>query len=87
MYRKGGPQFETTIENVGLEKHFYGKVGEISADEEITQLESGYAGLINGLRSEPDGARADSKRVLDFVAHLTIRTKQLREFFASPLNI
>ncbi len=81
VYRKGGPQFETTIENVGLEKHFYGKVGEISADEEITQLESGYARLIDELRSEPDGARAGSKQVSDFVAHLTIRTKQLREFF------
>lgn len=81
VYRKGAPQFETTIENVGLEKHFYGKVGEISADEEITQLESGYARLIDELRSEPDGARADSKQVSDFVAHLTIRTKQLREFF------
>jgi hypothetical protein len=81
VYRKGGPQFETTIENVGLEKHFYGKVGEISADEEITQLESGYARFIDELRNEPDGARVDSKYVSDFVAHLTVRTKQLREFF------
>lgn len=81
VYRKGGPQFETTIENVGLEKHFYGKLGEISADEEITQLESGYARLIDELRSEPDGTCADSKQVSDLVAHLTIRTKQLREFF------
>ena len=81
VYRKGGTQFETTIENVGLEKHFYGKVGEISADEEITQLESGYAKLIDELRKEPHGARVDSKQVSDFVAHLTVRTKQLREFF------
>jgi Protein of unknown function (DUF4238) len=81
VYRKGGPQFETTVENVGLEKHFYGKVGEISADERITQLESGYARLIDELRNEPDGSRVDSKQVSDFVAHLTIRTKQLREFF------
>ena len=81
VYRKGGIQFETTIENVGLEKHFYGKVGEISADEEITQLEGDYARLIFDLRNKPDGARADSKQVSDLVAHLTIRTKQLREFF------
>jgi hypothetical protein len=81
VYRKGGPQFETTIENVGLEKHFYGKVGEISADEEITQLEGDYARLIDDLRNKPHGAPADRKQVSDFVAHLTVRTKQLREFF------
>ena len=78
VYRKGGIQFETTIENVGLEKHFYGKAGETSADEEITQLEGGFARLIADLRNKPDGACADSKRVSDLVAHLTIRTKQLR---------
>jgi hypothetical protein len=66
---------------VGVEKHFYGKVGEISADEEITQLEGDYARLIDDLRNKPDGACADSKQVSDLVAHLTIRTKQLREFF------
>jgi len=81
VYRKGGRQFETTIENVGLEKHFYGKVGEISADEEITQLEGSFARLIDKLRREPDGARVDNKQVSDFVAHLTARNKQLREFF------
>lgn len=81
VYRKGGIQFETTIENVGLEKHFYGKAGETGADEEITQLESGFARLIDNLRDQPDGAPVDSKEVSDLVAHLTIRTKQLREFF------
>lgn len=81
VYRKGGVQFETTIENVGLEKHFYGKAGGISADEEITHLKSGYARLIDELRNEPDGELEDGRQVSDFVAHLTIRTKQLREFF------
>jgi len=79
VYRKDGTSFETTIENVGLEKYFYGKVGELSADEEITQLESGYARLIAGLRN--DGASVDSKQISNLVAHLAIRTKQLRESF------
>jgi len=38
VYRKGDLNLKTTIEKVGLEKHFYGKVGEISADEEITSV-------------------------------------------------
>src|SRR5207249_10949593 len=45
------------------------------------QLEGGYAKLITELRNEPDGAHVDSKQVSDFVAHLTARTKQLREGF------
>src|ERR1051325_10232778 len=81
VYRKGGNHFETTVENVGLENYFYGKPGEISADEEITKIEGGYAQLTTQLRNEPDGARVTDLRVPDFVAHLTVRTKQLREFF------
>jgi len=81
VYRKGGPYFETTIENVGLEKHFYGKSGEVSADDEITQLEGGFAQLINQLRDCRNGTEADGESVSSFVAHLSVRTKQLREFF------
>ncbi|HKO96804.1 MAG TPA: DUF4238 domain-containing protein [Pyrinomonadaceae bacterium] len=81
VYRKGGTHFETTLENVGLENYFYGKAGETSADEEITKIEGGYSQLTNALRCEPDGTRVADLRVADFVAHLTIRTKQLREFF------
>jgi len=39
VYRKDGKPFETNIEKISVEKHFYGKEGEISADEEITDLE------------------------------------------------
>jgi hypothetical protein len=81
VYRKGGPYFETTIDNVGLEKHFYGKSGQLSADEEVTQLEGGFAQLINQLRDYRNGTEVDSESVSTFVAHLSVRTKQLREFF------
>jgi len=81
VYRKGGKHFETTLENVGLENYFYGKPGETSADEEITKIEGAYAQLTTALRNEPDGTRVADLPVADFVAHLTIRTKQLREFF------
>lgn len=83
VYRKSGQHFETTIENVGLEKHFYGREGEINADDVITQVEGDYARLVKALRELPDGAEVVDERVFEFVTHLTIRTKQLREFFRS----
>jgi hypothetical protein len=81
VYRKGGERFETTVENVGVEKHFYGKQTEISADDVITNLEGGYATLVKDLRDQPDGAEMRHAEISEFVTHLIIRTKQLREFF------
>ena len=79
VYRKGNTPFETKIENISVEKHFYGKEGEISADDEITSLESGYAHLIDTLRGEKDNTQISDPRVANFAAHLSIRTKHLRE--------
>jgi hypothetical protein len=80
VYRKLQEPFETTVENVGLEKHFYGKSGELSADDVITNLEGGYANLVSALRATADGDEVCDARVPEFITHLTIRSKQLREF-------
>jgi|SRR5829696_1855305 len=80
-YRKGGKPFETNIEKISVEKHFYGKEGELSADNEITNLESGYADLIDTLRGENDGTHVSDPKVASFIAHLIIRTKNLRQSF------
>jgi hypothetical protein len=81
VYRKSGQNFETTVENVGLEKHFYGRDGEISADEIITDVEGDYAKLVKRLREQTDGTEVHDERVSELVTHLSIRTKQLRESF------
>jgi hypothetical protein len=81
VHRKSKPAFETTIENVSVEKHFYGKEGELSADNEITDLESGYAYLIDSLRQQKHGTYISDPLISDFIAHLSIRTKHLRESF------
>jgi hypothetical protein len=81
VYRKGSRPFETKIENISVEKHFYGKEGELSADDEITSLEGGYAYLIDTLRGKKDGTQVSDPEVANFVAHLSIRTKHLRESF------
>ncbi|MGH9970586.1 MAG: DUF4238 domain-containing protein [Pyrinomonadaceae bacterium] len=79
--RKGTKPFETTVENVSVEKYFYGKQGELSADGKITELEAGYARLINEIRGMGDSNQVIDPALPDFVAHLVVRTKQLRQFF------
>lgn len=37
--RKDGSPFEASTRDVSVEKYFYGKEGNISADEEITAIE------------------------------------------------
>jgi hypothetical protein len=81
VYRKTGNPFETTVENIGLEKHFYGRNGGLSADNVITEIEGDYAGLVTELRAQSDGVEVKDESVSGFVTHMTIRTKQTREFF------
>ena len=45
-YLKGLEPREITTENVGLEKQFYGKAGELSVDNDITDLEDMFAPVI-----------------------------------------
>lgn len=78
LYQKDKEPCEANIKNIGVARNFYGKEGEISADEEITYLESGYAKLIDKLRSSYIKEVHDSK-LPEFVAHLCVRTKHLRD--------
>jgi hypothetical protein len=81
VHGKSNPAFETTIENISVEKHFYGKTDEVSADDEITDLEPSFAYLIDSLRQEKHGFCISDPLISDFIAHLSIRTKQIRESF------
>lgn len=38
VYRKEGKVFEANTLNVSVEKHFYGKTGELNVDDEIRIL-------------------------------------------------
>ena len=87
VYRKGLEPFETKTENVGLEKHFYGKEGELSVDDEITDLEPTFAAVIRESRDKPDGYQISDPNIADFVGHLSIRTKHLRDSFIDMAEI
>lgn len=77
--RKGQNAFECSTSNIGLETHFYGKAGELSADDAITAIEPEFARSIDDLRHRDDGYQVSDEKVLQFIVHLTARTKHLRD--------
>lgn len=82
VYRKGAATpFEANITKVGVEKHFYGKDGELNVDDEITGIEGEFAAAIDALRKQDDGYKVTDENVIGFVVHLTSRTKHLRDTF------
>lgn len=81
VYRRDGRVFETNIVNVGVEKYFYGKDGELNVDDEITDIERGFAILLDQLRRKESGQEISDHKIPDFVGHLSSRTKHLRDSF------
>lgn len=79
VYRKEGKVFETNIINVGVEKHFYGKEGELNVDDEITDVERGFAILLDELRRKDNAYEIQDPKMAEFVGHLSGRTKHLRD--------
>ncbi|HEV2864234.1 MAG TPA: DUF4238 domain-containing protein [Pyrinomonadaceae bacterium] len=79
VFRKEAKPFESNIVNVGVEKHFYGREGELNADDEMTSIESGFAISLDVLREQGDGYRIVDEKVIEFIVHLTARTKHLRD--------
>jgi hypothetical protein len=78
VYRKGKVPFESNIINVGVEKDFYSE-DDSTVDEKITDAEIGYAELINELRTFKKTVKINEKMLPDFIAHLEIRTRNVRE--------
>src|SRR5262249_101170 len=64
---------EINIKNIGAERDFYGH----ELDARITDLETGFAPLAETLRS-CDGP-IDIRETAELVAHLTLRTRALRQ--------
>ena len=85
VYRKDATGDEINTKNVGVERFFYGKPGEVSVDDEITDLESEYSPLLDELRSK-SGQVSDS-RLPGLIAHLCTRTRYLRKSFADTTDL
>jgi hypothetical protein len=80
VYRKGQAPFESNIINVGVEKDFYSE-DDSTIDEKITDVERGYADLITELRRIKKSELINKELLPNFIAHLEIRTRNVRESF------
>jgi len=80
MYRKNAAPCEPSTVDVGVEDKFY-RHGELDVDPAITEREGRFAACINELRRKPDGFLVADPTLLEFVVHLTSRTKHLRDSF------
>ncbi|MDP2047225.1 MAG: DUF4238 domain-containing protein, partial [Deltaproteobacteria bacterium] len=81
VYPRNSPPVEANIRKVCVEKHFYGKQGELSVDEDITKFENEYAPLLDELREYPERIEIIDPRVPILITHLITRTKHIREIF------
>lgn len=80
LHRKGQKGIELNIRNVAAEQYFYGKPDETDLDERITHFETVLARLVDDLRVRPrTNEPVSDERIPTLVAHLALRTRQLRE--------
>ena len=84
LYRKGAQGVELNTANVAVEQYFYGRPDETDLDKRITDLENDLARLIDNMRNVTSGReRVTDDRVPFLVAHLSFRTRHLRESVSS----
>ena len=83
MHRKDGAVIEVNIKNVSVGKDFYGK----DADDEITKIEGAFGALMNELRAYSESGPVNDVRVPRLVAHLSVRTRQLRQTLMEAVDI
>jgi len=82
VYRKNATPFQANINNINVEKYFYGKSGNLNADDEITDVEKyKLAPLINEIRDGICDFEKSKTEIGGLVAHFSIRTKLVREGF------
>lgn len=81
VYPRNSPPVEANIRKVCVEKHFYGKEGELCVDGDITKFESEYAPFLDELREYPEQIEIFDPRIPILITHLITRTKHIREIF------
>jgi hypothetical protein len=79
-FPSGSEPREVNITNVGVARDFYGHPEESKVEQELSRKEAKYASLIHRLRE----GRTDPEQkplIDDFVTHLIVRTKNIRDGF------
>lgn len=81
VFTKDGIPYETNVRNIGLEKFFYGKPDESVVDEILTKQEVIFSEQLDQLRAFHSTCPLDGRFPSEFITHLIIRAKHLRESF------
>lgn len=89
VYQQPGKVFQASTNKVSVEKNFYGKEGELTADNNITSLEGSFGALLDELRTKESGSEVfevinDTLPIL--VTHLSLRTKNLRDSLRTDIG-
>lgn len=79
VHRKDGKIFESNINNICAERYFYGKESNVNADADITKKENKYTSLLNDLISIKPETELHDSRIPEFITHMLVRTKHLRD--------
>lgn len=82
VYRTDRPPFESNTVNVGVEREFYSIGTDTAADDAITDVENPFSTLVSSLRDNAAQSVADP-RIPELISHLEVRTRHLRQSFAS----
>lgn len=77
-YRIGTEPFVTSTRNVGATRNFYGKPGEGSLDDAITQLEGNLGQFLNNVRGAKAIKEEDRARPAQLIKHLWSRSANIR---------
>lgn len=86
-YRNGFDPRETNTDKINVEQHFYGTDDKLNVDPAITELEGGFSKVIVSLRDTPELTDISSSGIIEFIAHLTSRTRHLRESIVDSTDV
>src|SRR3989339_11523 len=86
VYPRNRTPIEANIRKVSVEKHFYGKEGELCVDDDITKFESEYAPLLVELRECTGQIEIFDPRVPNLITHLVTRTKHFRDSYRESVG-
>ncbi len=82
VYRKGSKPFENNTGNSNAENYFYGRKGELNADDVMTDVETyKLSPLTNELRDGTCNFVNSKTEIAELVAHFSVRTKTVRKGF------
>lgn len=83
--RSGTPPFETNITNIAVEGYFNGRPEESELEQGFSALEGPFGLMLQELRSSAVVRDELRRPISEFVAHLVVRTKHLRDSFTEGM--